>query len=122
MVTVQRLGRGVLLWSVKNDSESALGVRGVVVNKRVRTPELRHQHNTSPKRSIAAESSVHEVPRDTAMPDADDFALPALEPSPSLVLEFDVVLVPVPGSELLPETVSWPEISEKKKKRISMST
>jgi len=105
----------------KNDSESALGVGGVGVYKRVRPSELRHYHNTSPKRSIAAESSVHQVPRDTVMPDADDFASPALEPEPepSLVLEFDVVLAPVPGSELLPETVSWPEISENKKTDIA---
>ena len=107
-----------MLGSVKNDSESALGVRGVGVYKRVRPPELRYYHNTSPKRSIAAESSVHQDPRDTVIPDADDFALPALEPSPLLVLEFDVVVAPVPGSELLPETVSWPEVSVNKKTNI----
>jgi hypothetical protein len=47
------------------------------------------------------------------MPDADDFELPALEPEegPLPVLEFDVV----PEPESLPEAVSSPEISEKKK-------
>lgn len=104
--------KGRLSWDIKNDSESALGVGvGGSIYIRVRPPE--HCHNTSPKRSVAAESSVHQVPRDTAMPDADDFELPALEPEegPLPVLEFDVV----PEPESLPEAVSSPEISEKKK-------
>ena len=59
------------------------------------------------------------------MLDADDFSLPELElepePEPELVLEFDVVLefVPGSGSELLPSAVTWPEISEKKKRDIA---
>ena len=55
--------------------------------------------------------------------DADDFVLPELElepePEPEPVLEFDVVPAPVPGSELLSEAVTWPEISETKKMDIA---
>jgi hypothetical protein len=43
-----------------------------------------------------------------AMLEADDFTLPEPEP----VVEFEVVVALVPEFELLPEVVSWPEISE----------
>lgn len=87
--------------------------------------DIGHGYNTSPKRSIARESGVHQVSRGTVILDADDFVLPELElepepePEPELVLEFDVVPVPLPGSELLSEAVTWPEISETKKMDIS---
>ncbi len=45
-----------------------------------------------------------------AMLDADDFDFVLPEPEP--VVEFEVVVALVPESELLPEIVSWPEISE----------
>jgi len=63
---------------------------------------------------IAAERNVNQVPHGTPTPDADDFFTPEFEPEPELVLEFETPL-PVPELELLPETVSWPEVSEKKR-------
>jgi len=99
------------LWAiVKNDSESALGVWGVC--KRVRPLERRHDHNTSLKRTIAAESNAHQIPRGTVMLDAEDFALPELElvPEPELGLEFGDVLALVPEPEPSPEAVTWPEV------------
>ena len=98
---------------------------GVEVYKGESPPDIGHGYNTSPKRSIATESGVHQVSRGTVILDADDFVLPELElepepeSEPELVLEFDVVPVPVPGSELLSEAVTWPEISETKKMDIS---
>ena len=75
-----------------------------------------HHHNTSPAKDIAAESSVHVVARDTVTLDADDFTLPEFEPEPELELEFEgVVVLLVPELELLPETVTSPEISRKRK-------
>ena len=97
----------------------------VEVYKGESPPDIGHGYNTSPKRSIARESGVHQVSRGTVILDADDFVLPELElepepePEPELVLEFDVVPAPVPGSELLSEAVTWPEISETKKMDIS---
>jgi hypothetical protein len=68
----------------------------------------------------AAESSVSQVPHGTPTPDADDFFTPEFDPvpEPELVLEFEFeTLLPVPELELFPETVSWPEISGKRKKK-----
>jgi len=89
--------------------------------KRVRPPERRNDHDTSPKRNIAAESNAHQIPRGTVTLDADDFTLPELElvPEPELGLEFGDVLVLVPESGLLPEAVTWPEVSERKKMDIA---
>ena len=90
---------------------------GVGVCKQVRLPKRRDDHNTSPKRNIAAERNAHQIPWDIVMLDAEDVTLPELElePEPELGLEFGVVLVLVSGSELSPEAVTWPEISERKK-------
>jgi hypothetical protein len=70
-----------------------------------------HQ-NTSPERSTAAESNVHQVPRDTATLDADDLLLPELELAVGVEAEDADPLVPAP--EALPEAVTWPAISAKK--------
>ena len=81
-------------------------------------------HNTSPpeKSTIAAaERIVNKVPHGTPTPDtAPDFFTPEFEPVPEPVPELELELeapVPVLELELLPETVSWPEISEKKNKK-----
>jgi hypothetical protein len=66
-------------------------------------------HNMSPKRRFAAESSVHQVPYETVTLDADDFLLE---------LEVGLEFAPlVPEPEELPEVVIWPAISGGGKKR-----
>ena len=99
-----------------NDNEPSLGEsewgRGYKTSSAPGNSRV-HHHNTRATKDITAESSVHVVPRDTVMLDADDFTLPEFEPVPELELEFEDVELLVP--ELLPETVSWPEISGKRK-------
>ena len=68
-------------------------------------------HNMSPERSIAAESIVHQVPRDTVTLDAADFLLP----EPEVGVEPEVPVPLVPAFEELPGTVSCPAISGEKR-------
>jgi hypothetical protein len=64
-----------------------------------------------PERSTAAESIIHQVPKDTVTLDADDVLEPELEVE--VALEAPAPLAP----ELEALTVSWPEISGEEKKR-----
>jgi hypothetical protein len=69
-------------------------------------------HNMSPERSSAAESIVHQVPKDTVTLDADDFVVP--EPEVEVALEAPAPLAPELG-EFEALAVSWPEISGEEK-------
>jgi hypothetical protein len=89
---------------IKTSSEAGNWYKSIIITRARR------------KTSMQRRRSVNQVSdADTLRLDADDFTLPAFEPEPELVLEFDFdALSPVPEPELLPETVSSPEISEKK--------